>query len=66
MWEVNIKMDLKEAWYEVVDWIELAQDPVECFYSHGNGASGSVEGGKCLYWLGNSDSLKNPVLHVVN
>jgi hypothetical protein len=24
--EVNVKMDLKEMWFEDVDWIHLAQD----------------------------------------
>jgi hypothetical protein len=25
-WENNIKMDLQEVGYKVIDWIELAQD----------------------------------------
>jgi hypothetical protein len=25
-WENNIRMDLKEIWREIVDWIQLAQD----------------------------------------
>jgi hypothetical protein len=25
-WEDNIRMDLKEIWWEGVDWIQLAQD----------------------------------------
>jgi hypothetical protein len=25
-WEDNIKMDLKEIWFEVVNWIHLAQN----------------------------------------
>jgi hypothetical protein len=25
-WEHNIKMNLRETWWEVVDWIQLAQD----------------------------------------
>jgi len=25
-WEDNVRMDLKEIWWEGVDWIHLAQD----------------------------------------
>jgi hypothetical protein len=25
-WENNIRLDLREIWWEVVDWIYLAQD----------------------------------------
>jgi hypothetical protein len=28
-WEDNIKIDLKEIWWEDVDWIHLAQDKDE-------------------------------------
>jgi len=29
-WEVNIRMDLKERVWEVVDWMHLVQDRDQC------------------------------------
>jgi homogentisate 1,2-dioxygenase len=29
-WEYNIKLNLKEVGYEIVNWINLAQDTDEC------------------------------------
>jgi hypothetical protein len=39
----NIKMDLRETGWGVMDWLDLAEDPVEGSYEHGNEPSGSVK-----------------------
>jgi hypothetical protein len=45
-WEDNIRMDLREIGWEVVDWIHLAQDsgPMAGCCEHGSECSGSIEG----------------------
>jgi hypothetical protein len=49
-WEDNIKMNLREIGWEVVDWMDLTQDRhhVAGSYEHGNEPSGSITGGGFL------------------
>jgi hypothetical protein len=35
-WEDNINMDFKEIEWGVMDWINLAQGPLEGYFEHGN------------------------------
>jgi hypothetical protein len=44
-WVANIKMDLREIGWDVMDWIELAQDRDQCGGSceHGDEPSGSLK-----------------------
>jgi len=37
-------MDLREVWWEVLDWIHLSQNK----YQHNNGPLGSIRGGEFL------------------
>jgi hypothetical protein len=39
----NIKMDLREIEWGGMDWLDLAQEPVEGSCEHGNEPSGSVK-----------------------
>jgi hypothetical protein len=45
-WEDNIRMDLREVGWGVVDWIHMAQDkePVPGSCGHCNETSGSIKG----------------------
>jgi hypothetical protein len=43
-WEDNIKMNLQELEWGVMDWIDLAQDSCKC----GNDLSSSIKCGKIL------------------
>jgi hypothetical protein len=49
-WEDNIRMDLREVGWEVVDWIHLAQDkgPMAGCCEHGKKLLGSKKGGEFL------------------
>jgi hypothetical protein len=49
--EDNIKMDLKKAECEDMDWIQvvLGQIPVAGSYEYGNELSGSTKGGEFLH-----------------
>jgi hypothetical protein len=42
-WVDNIKMDLREIGWGGMDWIDLAQGPVECSCEHGNEPSGFMK-----------------------
>jgi hypothetical protein len=57
-WEDNIKMDLREIQWEVVDWMHPAHDRGQCWDSceHGNEPSGSIKGGVYLDKLLKKDS----------
>jgi hypothetical protein len=50
-WEDNIKMDLEEVGYGVMDWIELAQGQVADTCECGNEPSGYTKCGEFLEWL---------------
>jgi hypothetical protein len=54
-WEDNIKMDIRETGWDVVNWTHLAQDgrQMEGSCEHGNEPSGSI---KCWYVV---ESLSN-------
>jgi hypothetical protein len=41
-WIDNIKMDLREIGWHCMDWIDLAQGPVEGSCEHGYEPSGSI------------------------
>ena len=45
-WEDNIKMDLLEVGWRVVDWIELGQGQVAGTCECGNEPSGSIKWGR--------------------
>jgi hypothetical protein len=48
-WEDNIKMDLRETRFDVVNWIRTAlESPVASFCEHGNEPSGSIKKGYSL------------------
>jgi hypothetical protein len=47
-WEDNIKLDLREIGIDGANWIQLAQNRVQCFCEHGNEPSGSVKKGYFL------------------
>jgi hypothetical protein len=47
-WEDNIRMDLREIGWEVVDWIHVTKRPVADSCEHDNEPLGSVKGGKLL------------------
>jgi hypothetical protein len=42
-WVDNIKMDLRDIEWGGMDWMDLAQGPVEESCEHGNGPSGSIK-----------------------
>jgi hypothetical protein len=39
----NIKMDLREIGWNFMDWIGLAQEPVQGYCEHGNETSVSIK-----------------------
>jgi len=55
--EDNIRMDLTEIGWEVVDWIRLG--PVVGFCEHGNEPSDSIKGGEFLDYMSDYQLLKD-------
>jgi len=48
-WEANIRIDLREIWWELVDCMHLAQDRDQWHScEHSNEPSGSKQGGEFL------------------
>jgi hypothetical protein len=58
--EDNIRMDLSEIRWGVVDWIHLAQDKDQwrCLNEHGNKRLDSIKGGEFIDWLSDYQLLK--------
>jgi hypothetical protein len=54
-WVDNVKIDLREIWWDGMDWIDLAQEG-SC--KHGNEPSDSIKCWKVLEWLQNWQLLK--------
>jgi hypothetical protein len=54
-----IKMDIREIGYCGMDWIDLAQGPVESSCEHGNEPSGCIKCWEVLEELPNWRLLKN-------
>jgi hypothetical protein len=53
-WMYNIRVDLREVGWEVVDWIHLSTleyGPVAGSCERGNEPSGSIKGGKFFHYL---------------
>jgi hypothetical protein len=57
-WVDNIKMDLREIGWDVVDWVDQAQGPLEGSCEHGDEPSGSIKCWEVLEWLHNWRLLK--------
>jgi hypothetical protein len=57
-WGHNIRMDLREIRWDGMDWIDLAQGPVEGSCEHGNEHSCSIKCWEIVEWLRNWRLLK--------
>jgi hypothetical protein len=54
----NIKIDLREIGWDGMDWIDLAQRPVEGSSEHGDEPSGSLKYWEVPEWLYNWQVLR--------
>jgi hypothetical protein len=57
-WVDNIKIDLREIGWDGMDWIDLAQGPVEGSCEHGDEPSGSLKCWEVPEWLHNWQLLR--------